>query len=277
MAVAIGSTDLQPYGDYATTSFISQSFNYTNTGTGNALLIQTIADYFTTQGSPWNGAVTVTYGGQTMTQDWSYNSGIYWYKTVKGFHLLNAPSGPNDVLITFAVNADYLNVAVCSVTGASTTSISSTSKSEYNGLITPPDPVYSTLTVPSASGNLVVAAAFAQADYAGAPIDYTNGSWITSPVNLTPYMAQYSGATSVSVTMGATTVIGDSSIEFIIGAWSIPPSGGVTPHAYVGYSGVANQVQTKPGNASGVVGNTNAGLGDDVAGSGVVDVYTGVS
>jgi hypothetical protein len=45
----------------------------------------------------------------------------------------------------------------------------------------------------------------------------------------------------------------------------------------VGYSGVANQIQTTPGNALGVVGNASAGLGNDVAGAGVVDLYTGVS
>jgi hypothetical protein len=44
----------------------------------------------------------------------------------------------------------------------------------------------------------------------------------------------------------------------------------------VGYSGVANQIQTTPGNALGVVGNANAGLGDDVGGSGIVDIYSGV-
>lgn len=45
----------------------------------------------------------------------------------------------------------------------------------------------------------------------------------------------------------------------------------------VGYSGVANQIQTTPGNALGVVGNANNGLGNDVGGSGEVDLYTGVS
>lgn len=49
-----------------------------------------------------------------------------------------------------------------------------------------------------------------------------------------------------------------------------------TAHSYLGYSGVANQIQTTPGNALGVVGNANAGLGDDVGGNGVVDVYSGV-
>ena len=45
----------------------------------------------------------------------------------------------------------------------------------------------------------------------------------------------------------------------------------------VGYTGVANQIQTTPGNALGVVGNANNGLGNALGGSGLVDIYTGVS
>ena len=44
--------------------------------------------------------------------------------------------------------------------------------------------------------------------------------------------------------------------------------------AYVGYAGVANQVQTAPGCALGVVANANGDYGDDVAGAGVVDTYS---
>lgn len=44
--------------------------------------------------------------------------------------------------------------------------------------------------------------------------------------------------------------------------------------AYVGYTGVANQAQTTPGCASGVVADANNGYGDDVGGSGVVDTYS---
>lgn len=62
----------------------------------------------------------------------------------------------------------------------------------------------------------------------------------------------------------------------IIALPDVPPAPG-TAKAYLGYSRVVNQIQTTPGNASGVVGNAAAGLGDDVAGGGVVDVYTGVS
>lgn len=50
----------------------------------------------------------------------------------------------------------------------------------------------------------------------------------------------------------------------------------VTRGPATGYSGVANQIQTTPGNASRVVGNANAGLGNDVGGSGVIDTYSGV-
>ena len=44
--------------------------------------------------------------------------------------------------------------------------------------------------------------------------------------------------------------------------------------AYVGYTGVANQAQTTPGCALGVVADANNGYGDDAGGSGVVDTYS---
>lgn len=43
---------------------------------------------------------------------------------------------------------------------------------------------------------------------------------------------------------------------------------------YVGYSGVANQAQTTPGCAIGVVADANTDYGDDVGGAGVVDTYS---
>lgn len=44
--------------------------------------------------------------------------------------------------------------------------------------------------------------------------------------------------------------------------------------SYVGYSGVANQAQTTPGCALGVVADANNSYGDDDGGSGVVDTYS---
>ena len=44
--------------------------------------------------------------------------------------------------------------------------------------------------------------------------------------------------------------------------------------AYIGYTGVANQAQTTPGCALGVVADANNGYGDDVGGGGVVDTYS---
>lgn len=43
---------------------------------------------------------------------------------------------------------------------------------------------------------------------------------------------------------------------------------------YVGCSGVANQAQTTPGCALGVTADAEAGYGEDVGGSGVVDTYS---
>ena len=44
--------------------------------------------------------------------------------------------------------------------------------------------------------------------------------------------------------------------------------------SYVGYTGVANQVQTTPGCASGVVADANSGYGNNVGGDGAVDTYS---
>lgn len=44
--------------------------------------------------------------------------------------------------------------------------------------------------------------------------------------------------------------------------------------SYVGHSGVANQAQTTPGCALGVVADANNGYGDDTGGSGVVDTFS---
>ena len=44
--------------------------------------------------------------------------------------------------------------------------------------------------------------------------------------------------------------------------------------SYVGYTGVANQAQTTPGCATGVVADANSDYGNDDGGSGVVDTYS---
>ena len=43
---------------------------------------------------------------------------------------------------------------------------------------------------------------------------------------------------------------------------------------YVGDGSVANQANTTPGCATGVVADANNGYGDDTGGSGVVDTYS---
>ena len=43
---------------------------------------------------------------------------------------------------------------------------------------------------------------------------------------------------------------------------------------YVGYSGVANQANTTPGCADGVTADASEDYGDDVGGTGVVDLYS---
>jgi hypothetical protein len=44
--------------------------------------------------------------------------------------------------------------------------------------------------------------------------------------------------------------------------------------SYVGYTGVANQAQTTPGCADGVVADAQNGYGEDDGGSGVVDTFS---
>lgn len=44
--------------------------------------------------------------------------------------------------------------------------------------------------------------------------------------------------------------------------------------AYIGYTGVANQAQTTPGCALGVVADADDSYGDNTGGSGVVDTYS---
>lgn len=44
--------------------------------------------------------------------------------------------------------------------------------------------------------------------------------------------------------------------------------------SYVGYSGVADQAQTTPGCALGVVADADTGYGEDPGGAGVVDTYS---
>ena len=47
--------------------------------------------------------------------------------------------------------------------------------------------------------------------------------------------------------------------------------------AYIGYTGVANQAQTTPGCARGVVADADDSYGDNTGGSGVVDTYSCVA
>ena len=44
--------------------------------------------------------------------------------------------------------------------------------------------------------------------------------------------------------------------------------------SYIGYTSVANQAQTTPGCALGVVADANTDYGNDDGGSGVVDTYS---
>lgn len=221
MAVAIGNTWVDSYGTYDW-SFLSYEFPYNNVGTGNALLIETWADYYYTEDVR---TLTVTYGGQAITQDWAEDNNSYWYYRACGFHLLNAPSGTNTVSITLNGYADFVWAACVSVTGASTTTITSTSKSEWvSGEDTN---IYSTLNVPSAVGNLVIAAGSCQTDGYGTGLNYSNGTWISAPVDLSYNFATYPGASSVAVTFGAYSDYNynsDTGALFTIGAWSIPPA-----------------------------------------------------
>lgn len=274
MAVAYAASP-QSHTVTGNQDILSYTWSYTNNGNAIALLGGSIDN--TNYAPP---AVSATYNGVSLTQDFlvgaeSYNS-VAW----TGLHLLNAPSGAHDLVISVPYVVDTLWHYVISVSGASTTASVLSNK-----IATPyfnnADINYTTpnLAIPSRVNDLVIAMAGLNTGYSY--FTAISGTNITPTAFNAGFWGSYTAGASPSVNINATFFYdwnnGESYMDYALFGWSFAPSGaGPTPHAYIGYSGVVNQIQTTPGNASGVVGNANNGSGDDVAGSGVVDVYTGV-
>lgn len=279
MAVAYASPPLRS----DCPSFFPSSWSFSYTNNGNAIALVAWALENDTYNPPH---MTATYNGASFTQDFfisdaSWN-GVSW----TGLHLLNAASGSNTLVIsinplTGAGVADNIGAYVVSVSGASTTAsvLSNASAYAYSGgadaTITAP-----AVAMPSRVNDLVIG--FADINSAYSSITALTGTNITPIATSAGFWSSYTAGASPSVNVQQTFFFdwnaGESSVGAVTMGFSFSPSGaGPTPHAYVGYSEVANQIQTTPGNASGVVGNSDSGLGNDVGGGGVVDVYTGVS
>jgi len=217
------------------------------------------------------GVTGVTYAGQALTtlynqQLWTSAGGFaYQYAG----YLLNAPTGANTVVTSTSSNAQTVAVRAFSISGCSTTIPPTYVNIQNNGSTTG-----ASGTISSASNQLVILNAWS---ISGNTITInTPGTalftTVTAASGESNRLATYTGTASVS---GGFT--GTSTDYFNGDLFSFAPPNGVTPVARMGGRYVSNQIQTTPGNALGVVGNANNGLGDDVGGSGLVDIYTGVS
>lgn len=276
MAVAYASPPLR--SDCPTPFALSWSFSYTNNGNAIALVAWDIEN--STYDPPH---ITATYNGSSFVEDFFISDGIWNGVGWTGLHLLNAASGANTLVIsidtgTGAGYADNIGAYAVSVSGASTTSSVLSNKSVYiysgfaNATVTAP-----AVAIPSRVDDLVIAFADLNAGYSS--VTGLTGTNITPTGTSAGFWASYTAGASPSVNVQQTFYYnfdaGESSVGAATMGFSFSPA--PTSRAYVGYSEVANQIQTTPGNASGVVGNANNGLGNDVAGGGVVDVYSGVS
>lgn len=251
------------------------TFSYNNAG--NALCLVVRAGFFNAGSA---ATITATYAGQSLTADFSQTNTDYNSYKWTGLHKLNAASGPNTLVVSADAIQDDIFAYVISVSGASTTtltgfnSIAATAISDDATHTTP------ALAISSQATDLVIGFAdFNGSD--GNTQSLNGGTVLTTPAGtpLTPFFSNsYAGASpSVSFTQTYYGSTVDVANGYFLAGFSFAPSGaGPVSHSYLGYSGVVNQIQTTPGNATGVVGNANNGSGDDVAGSGVVDVYTGV-
>jgi hypothetical protein len=265
MAVAYNSTntDLAYVFDYTNGGITVLSFPFNNVG-GNAVCIMAVAYE---DAGVFGTFSSITYNGSNFIQDWNqsldYSGNPFEFY---GGHLLNATTGTKTIVVTTGAACYDIKARVVSVSGASTSSI--TSFNNNNGESTTPIAT----NVTSATNNLVIGMAGVGSNDTPYSVLTLNGTSIsnTSPI----WASYYSGAASVSVSQTNNTLAGTGGM---VGGWSFPPAGaGPTPIAKLGGRYVSNQVQTTPGNATGVVANAYNGDGNDVGGGGVVDVYTGV-
>lgn len=257
MAVAFSSATLS--STYADTT--GYSFAYSHSG--NALCILSDSDYYYS-GTP--STPTITYASNSFTNAFFVDNGAWNAIRWAGAYLLNAPAS-GTITVSYSAQQDYSTLKIISVSGASTTVAPTSNYAVQPANYIGTNQTVST-TVTSQADNLVVGFGALNTD-----IDFIvsmNGTFSNTPFCYN-YLAGASPTTTISNTFFDYDYSGGTAA--FVGGFSFSPSSGPTPHAYVGYSGVANQVQTMPGCARGVVANASSGYGDDVAGSGVVDVF----
>ena len=259
MAVAFSSANT-----YSSTGANTLSFTISNTG--NAFCLVVTYDWYSLGIDP---GITVTCNGATLTSNFSQTNGDYNSYTWNGYNKVNS-SGGNSIVVTAGDIVDSITASVICLSGAG----SLTSSNAVAPSLPCDDALHTySLAVTSQVNDLIIS--FADVNGNSSYVNAMSGTSASTPF----WYSRTAGASpSVSVTG---TYFGDSSdvtAGYFLSGFSFAPSGaGPTPVAKLGGRYVSNQIQTTPGNASSVVGNTNNGLGNDVAGSGVVDVYTGVS
>lgn len=257
MAVAFSSANIYQSGN-------SDQLSFSVTNAGNAFCLIVTYAWFNIPG--YDPGITMTCNGATLTSTFTQSNTENDFLTYNGYSKVNS-SGVNNIVITAGDFVDYISATVICLSGAgSLTSSNAVAPS------VPCDDAFHTysLSVTSQVNDLIIS-------FAGINGVYSSVNGMSGTSASTPFWySQTAGASpSVSVTGTYYGDSADSTAGYFLAGFSFAP--GSTLHAYLGYSEVANQIQTTPGNASGVVGNANNGLGNAVAGGGVVDVYSGVS
>jgi hypothetical protein len=230
MAVAVDSNSGTAgyIADYDNGGITELSFSFTNTA-GNAVFIMVSAG----EEGPYEIPVSsVTYNGQSFTQDWnitvdagSTGNTFEFY----GGHILNAATGAKTIVVTAGGNCYDIKALVVSVSGASITGITAFNKNDIDGTVT----TLST-TVTSQVGDLVIGMAACDSLGSALTPSTLNGTAITTAGQV--WGSYYSGAASVTVTQTrASTSAGD----FVtVGGWSIPtaatPSVSTTKNQVIG-------------------------------------------
>lgn len=171
MAIAYTSTYYNEAGVYPPNGTATYTWSYSVTNTsGNAFCLFGSLDL---SGSTWseiNSAVTsITYGGASATidfqEDYDWSGGGYGAKVRKyGAHLLNAPTGPNNLVIQ--CNQDGAWGIYARVAFVSGPAISGTVAYAQQSFSYPEDDQnhISTLSVPSTTGGLTIGFGYAGGD-----------------------------------------------------------------------------------------------------------------
>jgi hypothetical protein len=217
MAVAVDSNSGTAgyIADYENGGITELSFSFTNTA-GNAVCIMVSAFEDSLYATP---VASVTYNGQSFTQDWNQAVDISNTYEFYGGHILNAATGAKTIVVTTGTSCYDIKALVVSVSGASTTGITSFNKNASDGSST----TLST-TITSQAGDLVIGMASCETASSKKPTTL-NGTAITTAGEV--WGSYYSGAASVTVTQ---TNTGLANTDYVtVGGWSFAPA--ATPPA----------------------------------------------